>query len=302
MTDPGAMNIPLPELKTALIVGCGDIGLRAAQKLHALGNAVIGVVRSQTTAAGLAANAVPTLIADLDTGAPLPAADLVFWFAPPPERGTADTRLRAALDGWGSPPRRLVYISTSAVYGDCQGRWIDEDEPLKPQSDRGRRRLDAESALHEFSARHGSDTVILRVPGIYGPDRLPLERLRRQLPVVREDESPWTNRIHADDLAGAAIAAAQLGRSGRAYNISDGRPTTMADYFSRCADLLGLPQPPRVTLAEARQQLTPAMMSFLEESKRLSNRRMTEELQFAPLYPDLASGLPACLRDSTSLA
>lgn len=296
------MNPSSIDFGATLIVGCGDVGLRVARRLRRLGLEAAGAVRSQASADELSAQGVPARLVDLDSLVALPAADLVFWFAPPPERGLTDPRLRGALERWRTPPRRIVYISTSAVYGDCQGRWIDEDEPLKPQSDRGRRRLDAESALDEFSSRHGGERVILRVPGIYGPGRLPLQRLRQQLPVVCEEESPWTNRIHADDLAAAAIAAARLGRNGRAYNISDGRPTTMADYFSRCAELLGLPPPPRVTLAVARQQLTPPMLSFLEESKRLSNRRMIEELQFTLHYPDLASGLPACLRDSTSLA
>jgi nucleoside-diphosphate-sugar epimerase len=137
--------------------------------------------------------------------------------------------------------------------------------------------------------------VILRVPGIYGPGRLPLERLQKKLPVVRAEESPYTNRIHSDDLAQAALHGAAYGRRGAAYNISDGHPTTMCDYFTRCASLLGLPPPPQVSLVEAQRIFTPAMWSFMEESKRLKNQRMIEELDFTPRYPDLASGLPNCL-------
>lgn len=277
-----------------LIVGCGDIGLRVARALHARGETCTGVVRSAERVAQLQTLGIDARSVDLDGDSALPAATQVWWFAPPPNAGTRDPRLQRWL---ASAPavQRIVYVSTSAVYGDCAGRWIDEDEPLKPQTDRGQRRLDAERALQAFAAARDCALMILRVPGIYGPGRLPRERLQRGLPVIREDQCPWTNRIHADDLAQAAIAAMDRGRAGRAYNVSDGQPTTMSDYFLRCAQLLGLPPPPRVTMAEARAQLTPAMLSFLEESKRLLNRRMLDELQMLLRYPDLASGLPACL-------
>lgn len=279
-----------------MIVGCGDIGLRVAARLRASGREVTGVVRSDQSAAALVAAGLVSQRRDLDTEAPEADAPLVFWFAPPPGEGDGDPRLRRFLTARRGTSTRLVYISTSGVYGDCQGRWIDEDEPLQPVSARARRRLDAERALAEW----GGDHVILRVPGIYGPGRLPVARLRQNLPVVRPEESPYTNRIHADDLADAALCAAARGRPGAAYNISDGHPTTMCDYFSRCAALLGLPPPPQVTMAEARRVFTPAMWSFMEESKRLSNRRMVEQLGFAPRYPDLAHGLPGCVAALTA--
>jgi nucleoside-diphosphate-sugar epimerase len=136
--------------------------------------------------------------------------------------------------------------------------------------------------------------VILRVPGIYGPGRLPVERVRQGVPVLIPEESPYSNRIHADDLAAACVAAARHGQAGRAYNISDGHPTTMTDYFWRIADLHDLPRPPAISLAEARMVLTPAMLSFLEESKRLINRRMLNELHVSLIYPNLAGGLVHC--------
>ena len=283
-----------------LIVGCGDIGVRVARRLLAGGETVIAVVRSNDTRAALEAEGLDARIADLDHAEPgLPAADDVFWFAPPPASGSTDPRLRRGLAALARQvPRRLVYISTSGVYGDCDGRWIDEDEPLKPQTDRGRRRLDAEQALHTFARDRGCHTVILRVPGIYGPGRLPIERLQRRLPVVHESECPWTNRIHAEDLAAIAIAARQRGRAGAAYNVADGQPTTMTDYFARSARLLGLPPPERIPLAEARTRLTPALLSFLDESKRLLTSRMREDLAVTLRYPDLESGLPSCLEDA----
>lgn len=289
------MKPGLDSTSPALIVGCGDIGLRVARQLLERGIAVHGQVRSTASAQALNQAGVTPVIADLDVPATIAVADyeLVFWFAPPPPSGDADPRLRAWLAK--NAPKRIVYISTSGVYGDCGNRWIDESEPLKPQTPRGRRRVDAEAALADHAERRGTEVVILRVPGIYGPGRMPVERLRARLPVIAEDESPTTNRIHAEDLAAAAIAAAEHGQAGAAYNVSDGSPTTMTDYFCRCAALLGLPEPRRVSMDEARRTFTPAMLSFLEESKRLLTSRMRDELGFRPRYPDLASGLPSCI-------
>lgn len=281
----------------ALIVGCGDIGVRVARELVASGLRVTGQVRSEASRIALQSEGIDAQAIDLDTtAAGLSTAELVFWFAPPPATGVTDPRLHRALDGLDAAraPRRLIYISTSGVYGDCAGRWIDEDEPLKPQTDRGRRRLDAEQALLALALRSACEVVILRVPGIYGPGRLPIERLQRRLPVVHESECPWTNRIHSEDLASVAIAAMRRGRAGAAYNVADGHPSTMTDYFSRCAELLGFAQPERIGLSEARKRLTPALLSFLDESKRLRTERMQSELQVRLRYPDLAAGLASC--------
>lgn len=275
------------------IVGCGDIGRRVAARLLAMRREVTAITRSPpATAEGAGLH---WQAADLDAAPPAARVPLLFWFAPPPATGTTDPRLRAWLALAPTQPQRLVYISTSGVYGDCQGRWIDEDEPLKPVSDRARRRLDAECALQADAARSAREVILLRVPGIYGPGRLPRERLQRGLPLLRAEDAPWTNRIHADDLADAALRAAAFGIAGRAYNVADGHPTTMTDYFLRCAALLGLPPPPQLPWAEAQRQLTPALWSFMEESKRLRTERLRDELGFVPRYPTLAEGLPACL-------
>lgn len=281
----------------ALIAGCGDIGLRVATRLRAMGGEVTAIVRDRQKAAGLERAGIATRIEDLDQPQDVGDWPVLFWFAPPSAGSLSDARLRAWLAAQRGRISRIVYISTSGVYGDCDGNWIDEDAPLTPRSDRGKRRLDAERALLAWQAEDaaGRAVIILRVPGIYGPGRMPVERLRKGLPVVRADESPYTNRIHADDLAQAALHAAAYGRAGRAYNVADGEPTTMADYFLRCAQLLDLPLPPQVSMSEARAALTPAMMSFIEESKRLLTLRLRDELRFVPRYPNLASGLPSCL-------
>jgi len=285
-----------------LIVGCGDIGRRVAALERAAGHRVLGAVRSAEAVAELTRHGIEACQLDLDEqpAPPLPAdAREVYWFAPPPSHGQTDPRLRGALDQLRErPARRLVYVSTSAVYGDCAGAWIDEQAPLVPRSDRGRRRLDAERALADFAAISGCSVVILRVPGIYGPGRLPVDRLRRGLPVVRESECPWTNRIHADDLARVATAAMARAPDGAIYNVSDGNPTTMTDYFLRCARLLGLPEPEQIPLAQANARLTPAMTSFLDESKRLLTTRLQRDLAVPLIYPDLARGLPSCMGTS----
>lgn len=278
-----------------MIAGFGDIGGRVARRLVQRGWQVTAIIRTpQKRIAAECSSAVPRTL-DLDHPEDIGDADILFWFAPPRAEGVRDERLRAFLDAQRGRIGRVVYISTSGVYGDCAGRWIDEEEPLNPQTDRARRRADAESALADWSRRSAAEIVVLRVPGIYGPGRLPRQRLERGLPVLRPDQSPCSNRIHADDLAAVAVLAAERGGAGRAYNVADGNPTTMADYFLRCARLLGLPPPRELDLDAARRELSAAMWSFIEESKRLRIDRARDELGFAPRYPDLESGLPSCL-------
>ena len=294
-SQPDAANFA-----TVLIVGCGDIGCRVAALEQRAGNPVAALARSATSASRLQSLGIDVLEGDLDQPASLKslkttAPRVLYYLAPPPGSGDDDPRLRNWLRARQPLPQRFVYISTSGVYGDCGGAWIDEDWPLNPRSERGKRRLDAENQLRVWSREQGVDLIILRVPGIYGPGRLPVERVRQGVPVLIETDAPWSNRIHADDLAAACFAAARRGRSGQAYNISDGHPTTMTDYFWRIADLHGLPPPPAITMAEARRVLSPSMLSFLEESKRLDTRRMRDELGVELRYPDLASGLPTCL-------
>lgn len=281
-------------MASILIVGCGDIGLRIAARHLAANDQVTGVVRSHEAAARLASVGLRPLLQDLDNHWRPPAADAIYWCAPPPSHGRDDPRLAQALETLAVPALGLLYISTTGVYGDCQGRWIDEAEPLKPQSERGQRRLAAELHLRAWAARTAARTVTLRVPGIYGRGRLPLARLKSGAPVLRPEQSPFTNRIHADDLADAAVVALREGLAGGAYNVSDGAPTTMTDYFVQCASLLGLPLPPQVDLAAAREQFSPALLSFIEESKRIDPARL-KALGFTPRFASLAEGLPFCL-------
>jgi nucleoside-diphosphate-sugar epimerase len=283
-----------------LIIGCGYTGRRIAARLGADSTRVAAMVRSASSASRLAQSGIETTVADLDA-APLPELPLrdsrVFYLAPPPDTGTVDTRMLNFLDACETQgqPSRILYFSTTGVYGDCGGDWVEEDRPLNPGSDRARRRADAEDRLRAWHRATGGELVILRVAGIYGPGRLPLERLRKKLPLIRESEAPFTNRIHVDDLAAAAVAAMTQAADGAVFNASDGHPSTMNDYFNRIADLAGLPRPPVVSRADAAAALSPGMMSYMQESRRLSNRALTRDLGLRLVYPTLDVGLPACL-------
>jgi nucleoside-diphosphate-sugar epimerase len=284
----------------ALIVGCGDIGERVARLERSESRAVAGLVRSEKSARRLRDAGIQPIMADLDAPAflnNLPVKNaVVYYFAPPPDKGVTDPRMEAFVSVLtpSNLPKRIVLISTTGVYGDCRGEWVTEDRTPKPQVDRARRRLAAETTLQRWSKTCGVPIVILRVPGIYGPGYLPEKRLRSGEPVLREDESPFSNRIHADDLARICIAAARHAHPSLLYNVSDGHPTTMTDFFFRVADVLGIPRPPAVSMEEARRRLGEGMLSYLAESKRIDNRRMREELGVELMYPDLTAGLASC--------
>jgi nucleoside-diphosphate-sugar epimerase len=285
-----------------LIIGCGDVGRRVARRYLRRGTAVTGIVRSEASANTLKQEGIQAMGVDLDQD-PLPLLpsrdERVFYFAPPPARGAADPRVARVLEAFrrDGPPRRLVYISTTGVYGDCQGEWVDETRPVNPGVDRARRRLDAESRFREWSRESGAELVILRVAGIYGPDRLPLARIRQGLPLVRAEEAPFTNRIHEHDLVQVCVAAMERPVAGEILNVSDGHPGTMAEYFDAIADLARLPRPPKIPLAGAEEHLSAGMLSYMRESRRLDNRKMLEQLAVELRYPSLEKGGPACFAE-----
>mgnify|MGYP001818676436 FL=1 len=280
-----------------LIVGCGDIGLRVARILQTSSCEVTGLTRAAKGAERLRRARVEPVIGDLDDAeslAELPSGGkLVFYLAPPPGGGPVDGRMRnfCAAVGGEKVPGKVVYMSTSGVYGDCGGARVTEETPVNPQTSRAQRRVDAEMTLLEWGRANKVPVVILRVTGIYGPGRLPLARLQQGHPVLNETESPPTNRIHADDLAAVCVAAAEKAADGEIFNVSDGQSGTMTGYFNAIADLLELPRPQQVSMAEANQVMTPMMLSYLKESRRMDNRKMIEQLGVVLQYPDLESGL-----------
>ena len=178
-----------------------------------------------------------------------------------------------------------MYISTSGVYGDCAGARVDETRPRKPQSPRARRRVAAEDRLREWSARNGVSLAILRAPGIYSDARLPLDRLKQGTPVLVPDDDVFTNHIHADDLARAAVVAIFRGGGNRAYNVTDDAEMKMGNWFDTVADAFHLPRPPRVTWDEAEKRIAPMLLSFMSESRRLVNARAKRELRLRLVHP-----------------
>ncbi|MHB8453864.1 MAG: SDR family oxidoreductase [Acidiferrobacterales bacterium] len=287
------------DTQRVIIVGCGEIGMRVAALWQARGNIVAGTARSAEKTARLREFGIEVIDMDLDkpqTTAKLACNDsLLYYFAPPAPTGHTDLRMRAFLETLteGPAPEKIVYISTTGVYGDRQGAWVNEETPVNPQSARSRRRLDAETTLRGWGRQHQVPVVILRVPGIYGPGHLPVEAIRSRRSVVNEIECGFSNRIHADDLARVCVAAADRGCADTIYNASDGNPRSMTGYFNCVADALDLPRPPVVTRAEAMRILSPEMLSYLGESRRIDNRRMREELGVELLYPNLETGLRA---------
>lgn len=281
-----------------LIIGCGDVGLRVLQLLAGRWR-VVALTSSPARAAELRdAGALP-LVGNLDDATTLNRlaglADFVLHLAPPQTQGATDTRTRHLLTALGRrAPEVLVYASTTGVYGDCGGAFIDETRAPNPTTDRARRRVDAEAQLRAFGRRHGTRVSVLRIPGIYARDRLgghPRERLARGTPVLRREEDVFTNHIHADDLARACLLALLRGLPQRAVNVCDDSQMLMGDYFDLAAGLAGLPRPERITRAEAAERLSPMALSFWSESRRLDNGRLRRELRLKLRYPTPREGL-----------
>lgn len=223
-------------------------------------------------------------------------ADAVIHSAPPPPQGSGDSRTRnliAILQRGKSLPRQLVYISTSGVYGDCSGARVSETRSASAQSARAARRVDAEQRLRRFGRR--CRVSILRAPGIYAADRLPLERLHQQLPLMLHAEDIHTNHIHADDLGRACIAALARGRSNRIYNVNDDSSLAMGEWFDALADAFALPRAPRLPRAAVRRAVPPLQWSFMSESRRMDNSRMKRELRLRLRYPTVAAGISAAV-------
>lgn len=287
-------------MKQVLIVGSGDVARRIIPWL-ARRFLVRALVRRPEERDALRALGATPIVADLDRPASLARlagiADYVLHCAPPPGEGQDDPRTRrllAALMQRASLPRRLVYISTTGVYGDCAGAWLDETRPLRPASARAVRRVAAETRLRRFGCRSGCRVSVLRAPGIYDSDaRLPLARLRKGEPVLAPEDDVFTNHIHADDLARLLALALFRGRPNRVYNASDDSQLRMGEYFDLVADAVGLPRPPRLPRAALSERLSALTLSFMSESRRLDNGRIKRELRARLLFPCVADALAA---------
>ena len=287
-------------MQNVTIIGCGDIGCRVGKLLLEQGCRVQAFARSEEKAKALQEKGFTTLVGDLDYQEDTPEIPLhgqqVFYFTPPQGGGKSDYRMRNFCRRLSAEntPGKVVYISTSGVYGDCGGDIVTEETPINPQTARAQRRASAESQLQEQAQRLGFALVILRVTGIYGPGRLPVARVMQGHPVLKPEEASFTNRIHALDLVQICLAAMARAEDGDIYNVCDGQESTMTEYFTAVADMHKLPRPRQISMAVAEQEMNPLMLSYLKESRRMSNRKLKEQLGVELLYPTLAAGLKAC--------
>lgn len=286
-----------------LLVGCGDVGLRVARLLPPRVR-ILALTSTPARVPALRAAGITPLVGDLDRPRTLARlaglAQRVVHLAPPASDDAAawwrDRRTAALLRALRlrTPPWALAYASTSGVYGDCQGARVSETAPLRPHTPRAQRRADAERQVRFFGRSASVRASILRVPGIYAPDRpggTPRERLLKRMPVLRAEDDVYTNHVHADDLARAVVAALWRGRPQRTYNVNDDSALKMGDYFDLAADLYGLPRPPRIPRSTAHDQLPLGVLSFMGESRRLDNARLKRELRLALRHPHPAQGL-----------
>jgi len=283
-------------MKNLLIIGSGDIALRTALLLGARYR-IFGLLRNSSRHEILNAAGVIPVPGNLDQRHSLVRlaglAHTILHFAPPPSEGEDDPRTRNLLAALslGTLPQRFVYISTSGVYGDVSGARLNETHVLNPQSARAQRRVNAEKRIREWAKRNQVQASILRVPGIYAADRLPLERLRMASPAIIAEQDSYTNHIHADDLARIVVATLREGKSNRVYHASDDGEMKMGEYFDVVADKFKLPRPTRLPRAEVERAVSPMLWSFMKESRRLSNDRIKKELGVKLLYPTVGDML-----------
>jgi nucleoside-diphosphate-sugar epimerase len=296
-------------MQRVLIVGCGDIARRLAPLLTKRYR-VYGLIRNPGRKQELESWGITPVIGDLDVSASLRKlcglAHFVVHLAPPNPAGMTDHRTLHLISALGSLqngpsdrshkrcrmlPHRLLYISTTGVYGNCHGEAVSETRPLRPETGRALRRVAAENMLRDWGARNGVAVSILRAPGIYADDRLPLERLRKRTPALLEHEDSYTNHIHADDLARIIIAAIHRSRPSRCYNCVDDSALKMGDYFDLVADRFGLPRAPRISREQAELQLSETLMSFIRESRCIGNCRLKRELKIRLRFPTVQSAL-----------
>ena len=284
-----------------IIVGCGFLGKYLAKLLVRAEQHPLCIVKSESSQSSLFSNGYQALTADLDDhllGKNLPAlaGSQIYYLAPPSNNDAEDHRIDNFLQQCkSSPPNRFVYISTSGVYGDCKGQIVTEESPLAPLSERAKRRVYAEASLISFCNQYQCEYIILRVGGIYGAERLPIHRLK-DITVIDPSEAPSSNRIHVSDLAKICHIAMNADIKNEIFNVSDGHSTTMTDYYFQIADLANQARPISIPLSEAEDKLSPAMLSFIKESRQLSTVKLNKLLKIQLQFPTLKLGLENCFK------
>ena len=284
------------------IVGCGDVGLRIAQRLRISGVAaqkILPIVRSEASQKQLLADFSETIRLDLDKEGQVAQSLLseiseLYYLVPPQKSGDYDLRSQQILKllaNHGTSLRRIVLISTTGVYGDCQGEYVTEETPLNPTTPRSQRRADMEKQWLSFAKQQQCILSVLRVPGIYSFSRLPRKRLEAKAPIVDPEECGYTNRIHADDLAMICTNVMSKQTETDIYNATDGKPGKMSQYFIDVAEFLGLAKPQVMSFAEAEEIVTTEMMSYLRESRKISNKKLLATFKLKLIYTDYRVGM-----------
>lgn len=220
----------------------------------------------------------------------------IVWMAPPNSQANPDNTLNklvlwaaARQQAIHNKPFHLTYVSTTGVYGNAQGEWINESTPLNPQSERAKRRVHAESQLRTGLIK-GMQIHLLRAPGIYGNTRLPIERIEKGTPALLPEEDSWSNHIHELDLARLCYWVNYKGKAFEVINACDAKPSKMGDYFDLVADAYELPRPPRMAREDVKNLVSPMMWSFMAESRRIESTRQ-QAIGFQLRYPSVADFL-----------
>lgn len=299
------MSTALPRDKL-LIVGCGYTGERVAKKIWAIDprRDISALVRRGSSLQKLIAMNIPAMTWDLDrpstqetryTLNQVGAGGVVLYSTPPPRDGEIDTRIKRFLSVIRSKVRHFVYLSTTGVYGDCQGEWIDESRPVNPQNDRSKRRLNAEEQVKKWCIEHQARWSILRIAGIYGPGRLPTRQTGSGDTVLTENEAPMGNHIHIDDLVRACSVLIQSDGKDQVINVSDGEPKPSGELRRVVAKAASLPPPQEIGIEQAHETFSEIRLSFALESRRINNQRLLDLLGGSLLYPNIEMGVAASL-------
>ena len=273
-----------------LVTGTGYTGRRVLERLPA--ESAIGLSRSAIDTDW------PVKIFDLDSVSVLPIelpARYAVIYTVPPKGDAPDERLQRFLSMLIPAPARFIYISTTGVYGDCGGKTVTEAAPLNPSNERAARRVAAEALLAEWAGKNDCELLVLRAPGIYGPGRLGIERIRAHLPVLAEDDANPGNRVHVDDLASCCVAALSRAAPAGIYNVGDNDHRSSTWFTSEVARQAGLPAPPEISREQANREFSPQRLSFMTESRRVDTTKMREVLGVLPRYANPEEGIEASL-------
>jgi nucleoside-diphosphate-sugar epimerase len=272
-------------------VGTGYVGQRFLQQQRT--GSVIGLSRSTISSS----QQTETYDLDVDGEWPLTLPDryAVLYTVPPLSDSESDVRLERLIDKLSPAPKRFVYISTTGVYGDRDGESVDEETPVHAETDRAKQRIAAEALLLTWGAQHYSDIVILRVPGIYGPERLGMDRIHAGAPVIAEQDVGPGNRIHVDDLVSCCETALANDAQAGIYNVGDGDHRSSTWFTNEVARQCGLAPPPTISMTTAEREFSPMRLSFIRESRRVSTQKMRDVLGVKLSYPNPEDGIAASL-------